>query len=310
MKPRHVAFGLFLLLALTNLWAAQSVPSDVTIIRDVEYGKGGGHPLLLDIVRPKDTPKDPMPAIVLIHGGGWSGGSKDSGIEAMTAAAQKGYFGATIDYRLSGEAPFPAQIEDCKCAIRWARAHAKEYNIDPDRIGVWGGSAGGHLVALLGTSGGVKYLEGKGGWEEYSSRVQAVCDYFGPSDLLKFVEDAEKGILPPGYEQILGKLGSGDDILSKFVGGPANEKKDVCRRASPITYVTKDDAPFLICHGDQDPLVPLDQSTLLDKALKKAGVESTLIVVKGGGHGWTNHPEVDKAVADFFEKHLKKEDAK
>ena len=310
MKLRRWAFSLVLLLALANLWAAQSIPSDVTFTPNVEFGKGGGHPLLLDIIRPKDTPKDPMPAIVFIHGGGWSGGSKNDCVAFATIAAQHGYFAATIDYRLSGEAPFPAQIEDCKCAIRWARAHAKEYNINPDRIGVWGGSAGGHLVALLGTTAGIKQFEGSGGWDGYSSKVQAVCDFFGPADLLKVVNDAEKGIIPQGWEPLLGKIRSGDDILSKLVGGPANEKKDVCHRASPITYVTKDDAPFLICHGDQDPLVPLDQSILLDKALKKAGVESTLIVVKGGGHGWTNHPEVDKAVADFFEKHLKKEDAK
>jgi acetyl esterase/lipase len=310
MKLRRWAFSLVLLLALVAGCKIQGDTSDVTFIRDVEYGKGGGHPLLMDIVRPKDTPKDPMPAIVFIHGGGWSGGSKNDCVAFATIAAQHGCFAASIDYRLTNEAPFPAQIEDCKCAIRWARAHAKEYNVDSDRIGVWGGSAGGHLVALLGTTAGIKEFEGTGGWQDQSSKVQAVCDCFGPTDLLKLVEDAEKGILPPAWEQYLGKIGSGDDILSKLVGGRANEKKDVCRRASPITYVTKDDAPFLICHGDQDPLVPLDQSILLDKALKNAGVESTLIVVNGGGHGWADHPEVDKAVADFFEKHLKKEDAK
>lgn len=294
--------GLILVLALSGLAACQTVPSDVKVIHDVEYGKGGAEPLKLDILCPKDAPKEPMPAVIFIHGGGWMMGSKEDGTNVLIPFAQHGYFCATINYRLSQQGIFPAQIEDCKCAVRWVRAHAKEYNVDPNRIGVGGFSAGGHLAALLGTSGDVKEFEGKGGWAECSSRVQAVCDYFGPTDLLKIVEDAEKGIVPSAFQGTA--LGSGDDILSKLVGGPANQRKDACRLASPVTYVSKDDPPFLICHGDKDPIVPLDQSTELNDALKKVGVESTLIVVKGAGHGWTDHPEVDLKAFEFFEKHL------
>jgi acetyl esterase/lipase len=140
----------------------------------------------MHIVRPKPTSPavKPMPVIVWIHGGAWIGGSKDSGIPLLLPFAKRGYFCASISYRFSKEAKFPAQIEDCKCAIRFLRAKAKEFNIDTERIGVWGESAGGHLAAMLGTAGDVKEFEGSGGWEGFSSRVSAVCDWFGPSDLL------------------------------------------------------------------------------------------------------------------------------
>jgi acetyl esterase/lipase len=140
----------------------------------------------MHIIRPKLTSSvaKPMPVIVWIHGGAWIGGNKDSGIPLLLPFAKRGYLGASISYRFSKEAKFPAQIEDCKCAIRFLRAKAKEFNIDPERIGVWGASAGGHLSAMLGTAGDVKELEGSGGWEGFSSRVSAVCDWFGPSDLL------------------------------------------------------------------------------------------------------------------------------
>jgi len=277
------------------------IPPDVELIRDVEYGKGGGRPLKLDIVRPKHLPDKPMPAVVFIHGGGWQQGRKEGSIFRLIPLAQNGYFGASIEYRLSGESIFPAQIEDCKCAIRFLRAKSKDYNIDPEHIGVWGSSAGGHLAALLGTSGGIKFLEGKGGWQEYSSRVQAVCDFFGPTDFLKYLEYAEKAGMD--IEEL--KKRHADNAISRLLGGPFWEKPGLCRKASPITYVTNDDPPFLICHGDQDNLVPLNQSEILHEALRRVGVESTLYVAKGKGHGWREDPVIDKMVLDFFNNHLR-----
>lgn len=278
------------------------IPADVEVIRDVEYGKGGDVSLKLDILRPKIQPKTPMPVVVFIHGGGWRNGSKERGIERLIPLAQNGCFCVTINYRLTDVAVFPAQIEDCKCAIRWVRAHAKKYNADPKHIGVWGTSAGGHLVALLGTSGGVKELEGKGGWEKESSKVQAVCDWFGPTDFLKIAEDAKARGLT---DEQIAKLGASDPI-SKLVGGKFWEKTDVSGKASPITYVSKDDPPFLIMHGDQDQLVPVSQSQVFHEALKKAGVDSTLKVMEGAGHGFGPRYEAEKTVADFFDKHLRK----
>lgn len=281
------------------------IPSDVEIIRNIEYGKGGDVSLKLDIVRPKTLPKDSMPVVVFVHGGGWQKGDKQSAIVKLIPLARKGYFCATINYRLTDVAPFPAQIEDCKCSIRWVRAHAKEYNIDPDHIGVWGGSAGGHLVALLGTSGGVKTLEGKGGWEKYSSNVQAVADYFGPADFLAWAEEAKKS----GFtiEQLEAQHAGG--AISKLLGGPFSKKLDVAKQASPTTYITKDDPPVFIGHGENDALVPLSQSQVFYDALKRKGVEATLHIVKGAGHGFRD-PATDGMVADFFDKHLKAKSAK
>ena len=275
----------------------QRIPADVEVIRDVEYGKGGDVSLRLDIVRPRVTPKDPMPVVIFIHGGGWRGGDKQSAVQHLIPLAQKGYFCATINYRLTDVAIFPAQIEDCKCAIRWVRAHAKEYNADPKRIGVWGGSAGGHLVALLGTSGGEKDLEGKGGYPKESSKVQAVCDWFGPTDFLKIAEDAKKSGMT---DEQIAKLGATDPV-SLLVGGKFWEKPDVCKKASPITYVTKDDPPFLIMHGDKDPLVPLSQSQTFYDALKKVGVDATLKILEGAGHGFGPKFDADKPVVEFFD---------
>ena len=279
---------------------AARVPADVEVIRDVEYGKGGDTSLMLDIVRPKTQPKDPMPVVVFIHGGGWQRGDKQSGLGKLILLVQKGYFGASINYRLTDIAPFPAQIEDCKCAIRWVRAHAKEYNLDADHIGVWGGSAGGHLVALLGTSGGVKEFEGKGGWEKYSSRVQAVVDYYGMTDFLAIDELVKKGIATERFMRRDGK-----DSASGLLGGPFWENPDLCRRASPTTYASKDDPPFLIFHGDKDPLTPASQGELLNKRLRKAGAESHFYLVKDGKHGWPPRPDVDNRVDEFFDKHLR-----
>jgi len=277
-----------------------TIPEDVEHVRDVEFGKGGPRALTLDILRPKVKPKEPMPVIVFVHGGGWRMGKKEGGIARVIPLAQRGYFCVTINYRLSDEAVFPAQIEDCKCAVRFVRARAKEYGVDPDRVGAWGTSAGGHLVALLGTAGDAGDLEGKGGWDKYSSKVQAVCDYFGPTDFMKYIEDAQKA----GKDIEEMKRQNADNAISKLLGGPFWEKRDLCRKASPITYVSKDDPPFLICHGDKDELVPLSQSEALRDALKKAGVECTLHVVKGAAHG-IRDPESDKRMTAFFDKHLR-----
>lgn len=268
------------------------VPDDIEFIRDVEYGVGGGRPLRLNIIRPKDPPAVPMPVIAFIHGGAWLGGDKE-GLQTL-GLARRGYFTVNIEYRLSSEAIFPAQIHDCKCAIRWLRAHAEEYKIDPDRIGVWGPSAGGHLVALLGTSGGVKELEGTGGWSEYSSRVQAVVDFFGPTDLLKMG----------------GSHDDADSPESLLVGGKIADKPEMVRMADPITYVTAGDPPFLIVHGEEDNTVPINQSELLNEALTKAGVSARFVRVKRGGHGFSGDTdpspdEINRMVGEFLDRILK-----
>lgn len=267
-----------------------AVPEGTKVVRDLEYVRGGHARQKLDLYLPPGA-KGRLPVVVWIHGGAWRGGSKDGGGPAVGQVA-RGYAVAAINYRLSQHAPFPAQIEDCKAAIRWLRGHAREYNLDPGRIAVWGASAGGHLAALLGTSGGVQELEGKlGDCPEQSSRVQAVVDWFGPTDL------ANMG-------------GAHDDAQSPeslLLGGPVPRHKDRAVRASPVTYVSKDDPPFLVLHGDKDPLVPVGQSELLAEALKKAGVEAVLVKIPGAGHGGQafQSPVQRKLVDDFLDRVLR-----
>jgi acetyl esterase/lipase len=265
----------------------------VKAMRDLEYANVGGRSLRLDLYLPEKS-DGPLPLIVWIHGGAWQAGNK-SGTPALPFV-RRGYAVASIDYRLSQDAIFPAQIEDCKAAIRWLRAHAKEHGIDPAHIGVWGSSAGGHLVALLGTSGDVKELEGAAGNLDQSSRVQAVCDWFGPTD---FCQMAAHAI--PGSKLVHNDPKSPE---SRLIGGPIQENKDKVARANPITYVSKDDPPFLIMHGDRDNLVPHHQSVLLNEALKKAGVDVTFKTVEGAGHGFGG-PENTKMVEEFFDRTLK-----
>jgi acetyl esterase/lipase len=275
--------------AKVNLPAVE-VPASVEQIKEIEYGKGGDRVLRLDLYRPRQRPAESrLPVIVYVFAGAWRAGSREQGARTLIPLAQRGFAGAAIDYRYSSEALFPAQIEDCKCAIRFLRAHADEYGLDTERIGAWGSSSGGHLSALLGTSGGVKDLEGTGGSPEQSSRIQAVVDWFGPTDFLQMGGNHDE----PGSPE------------SQLVGGPIQENQDRVARANPITYITADCPPFLIMHGADDPLVPPGQSQLLHAALQKAGVPSQLAILPGKGH----QPLGDEAVARvhaFFEKHLKR----
>ncbi|MHB9026536.1 MAG: alpha/beta hydrolase fold domain-containing protein [Armatimonadota bacterium] len=298
--------GLLLLLAMAGLAFAQPpanpggqnplppaqrpLPKGIVAHRDLEYANIGDVSLKLDIYLPEQV-TGKLPVAVWIHGGGWAAGSKD-GAPTMYWAL-RGYAGVSINYRLSQQAIFPAQIHDCKAAIRWLRANAAQYHLDPDHIGVWGGSAGGHLVALLGTSGGVKELEGDLGNPQYSSQVQAVCDFFGPTDFLQEVGQ------PSNIDRAKPNCPE-----ARLIGGPLQENPEKVARANPISYASFDDPPFLILHGDKDMTVPLNQSQLLHDALQKAGVVSTFHIVKGGGHGFGG-AEISKMVQDFFDKHLK-----
>ncbi len=254
------------------------VSDKLEVVRDVDYGGTKNPRQTLDLVLLKSREKDtvPVPLIVFIHGGAWRAGSKESGLGNLAPFVESGKFaGATINYRLTSEAQWPAQIHDCKAAIRWLRAHGKEYGYDGDKIAVWGSSAGGHLVAMLGVSGGVVALEGDvGDFDDTDSRVQAVIDYFGPSEMLTM-----------GDHDSTMDHNAADSPESLLVGGAIQENKDKAKAASPVTYVDKDDAPFLIVHGDKDPLVPFPQSVTLDAMLGEAGVSSTLIRIGGGGHG-------------------------
>ncbi len=294
------ALAVVLLAGLSALAAAPDKKDAQTPqYKDVEYGPHGvGNRLDLYLPPKADAP---TPLVIWIHGGGWEAGNKDN--PPGLGLLKKGYALASLNYRLSQEAKFPAQIEDCKAAIRFLRANAKKYNLDPDHFGVWGESAGGHLVALLGTTGAVKELEGDGPNKNESSAVQAVVDWFGPTDMLqmKAQADAQTDV------KFAFDANAANSAVGKLFGGPVQEHKELAEKANPIHYVTKDAAPFLIMHGDKDPLVPLAQSKILDEALKAAKVESTLVVVEGAGHGGPGFgtPENLQKIQDFFDAHLK-----
>ena len=268
-----------------------SIPAGVNVLRNLEYGRVGERPMRLDLYLPENTNK-PLPLIIWIHGGAWLGGSKDGGSPALPFTAN-GYAVAHVGYRLSPEAKFPAQINDCKAAVRWLRANAKKYHLDPDKFVAWGSSAGGHLVALLGASGGVPELEGNVNDLKESSRVQAVIDWFGPADFLHI-----------GEEKSNRDHNAPDSPESRLIGGPLPGNRDKAAKASPTTYVSKDAPPFLIMHGDQDLEVPFQQSELLADALKKAGVDVTFVPMKGAGHGFGG-PQAIEPVREFLKRCFK-----
>ena len=286
-----------LLTALTAPAVAQQpkLPDGTTVERNLEYGPHERNKL--DVFVPKGD--GPFPLVIWVHGGAWQGGSKE-GSPALFLLA-RGYAVASINYRLSQHATFPAQIEDCQSAVRFLRANAKKYRLDPEAFGAMGASAGGHLVALMGTAGDAREFAGYGRVKDGSSRVQCVVDLFGPTDLTKMREQSG------GRGKIDHDSPSAPE--ARLIGGPVQENKGKAAKANPISYVSKDDPPFLILHGDQDPLVPVGQSELLHAALKKAGVESELVVIPGAGHGGKEfHSDARrKQIVAFFDKHLKKQ---
>jgi acetyl esterase/lipase len=271
---------------------------------DVKYVLDGDDAQSLDIYFPEKKADKRLPLVIWIHGGGWSGGSKAQ--PPFLSQLQRGYVVASIEYRFSQKAKFPAQIQDCQAAIRWLRTKAEKYSIDPDRVGVGGASAGGHLAALVGTSGGKKTFPAIGGNEEQSDRVQAVCDIFGPTDFWTVIAQADED---KNVKNIF-KWNEGDPY-SELIGGKLGEDKEKCDAVSPVRYVSKDNPPFLILHGDHDTLVPYAQSVELKDLLSDAGVEVTLQRLPGAGHDGPAFglPALARLTAAFFDKHLKGVDA-
>ena len=263
-------------------------PPGVALQEDLVFGTGGGHPLRLDLARPFGT-DSARPAVVFIHGGGWKSADRTNGRPLILLLASHGFVAVSIDYRLSDQAGFPAQLEDAKCAVRFLRAHAEELGVDPARIGAAGGSAGGHLAALVGLVPADAGLEGEGGWEAESSRVRAVADLYGISDVAVMLEE---------------NLAS--DCAQKLMRGTPEEKPELYRLASPLAWVKPGAPPFYLTHGDCDDVVPLSHSEKLAAALLAAGSEARLRVIPGMAHGSIGTlPEVVREdVVEFFKAHL------
>lgn len=251
----------------------------------------------VDVYLPKKRNSDkPLPVVALIHGGGWVNGDRIGyAAQAIQLARTGDYAAVTVGYRLTKEARWPAQIYDCKAAIRWIRAHAKELNLDADKIAVWGSSAGGHLSSLLGTSGGVQELEGDlGPNTSLSSRVQCVVNLCGPEDFtLALMFDKE------------GQPNWNDDAVRGLLGGSAQEKHAEAVAATPVTYVSKDDPPFITFQGTKDQRVSFRHAETIHAALQKVGLTSLLVPITHGGHGSVSHPEVKVRGQQFTDKVLR-----
>jgi acetyl esterase/lipase len=268
-----------------------------TVMEGIEYANAGGKRLLLDL-RVPDSP-GPHPVILYLHSGAWITGDRTGG--AAIRQASRGYAVASIDYRLAPQSTWPAQIEDCKAAVRWLRANAERFNLDPERIGVFGASAGGHLAAMLGTTSDRPEFEGLYlGNPQFSSKVKVVVDMYGPTDLLKIEEQK----LPCGLP-----LNGNDPRLppSLLMGCPIQECKEKTATSNPINYITPDDPPFLILHGLLDCLVPWKQSQILQEALEHGGVPSTFILLPRGEHGGSafDEQEIKQTISDFLDEHLR-----
>ena len=282
------------LLAATGpaAWAQNepAVPADVTFERGIEYANPDGQHLRLDLAMPKQG-AGPFPAIICIHGGGFRAGKREGYDALCVRLAQHGYVAMTVSYRLAPKYQFPAAVHDVKAAVRWARANAAKYRIDPDRIAVTGGSAGGHLAQFLAVTAGVKEFEGDGGNPSQSSRVACVVNVYGPSDFTK------------SY----GKSVDAAEVLPLFLGGNLEKARRRHIRASPLYWVTPDAAPTLCIHGTEDKYVAHEQAVWMVDRLKASGVEAELLTLKGAGHGFKGKDAetAEAALVAFFDKHLK-----
>jgi len=267
------------------------VPDNVIFEPDIEYANPDGQHLQLDLARPKSA-AGPFPAILCIHGGGFRAGSRQGYDGLCLRLAEQGYVSVTASYRLAPKYQFPAAIHDVKAAVRWLRANAKKYNIDPDRIGVTGGSAGGHLAQFLAVTADVKQFEGDGGNAEQSSRVACVVNYYGPSDFTK------------SY----GKSVDAAQVLPLWLGGDLEQARQKHITASPLNWVTPNAAPTLCIHGTEDKYVAHEQAVWMIDRLKACGVEAELITLQGAGHGFKGKDAemAEKAMLAFFAKQFKK----
>jgi acetyl esterase/lipase len=291
MKQLLLSVLILAVAATIALADATSQPaSSITVEHDVVYTTVDQTPLHLDIAIP---PGDgPFPTIVFLHGGGWKAGNYRDMRGFIGAVAAMGYVGVTVQYRLVPAAHFPAQIEDCKTAVRWLRANAAKYHVRQDRMGAVGFSAGGHLACLLGVTDKSDGLEGAGNLDQ-SSKVQAVVSVFGPTDFSTRDWD-------PNLER---------DVIAPFLGGSFTDKPDVYKKASPISYVKKDAPPFLFFHGDSDTIVPVDQTRRLAEKLRSVGASAEAVILAGEHHGFSgpNNEKSLKQMMEFLAARLKKE---
>ena len=275
---------------LSPIASAVEIPDDVIFKADIEFANPDGQHLQLNLARPK-TVNGPCPAVICIHGGGFRAGTRQGYDGLCVKLAERGYVAATVSYRLAPKYQFPAAVHDVKAAVRWLRASAGKYQIDPNRIGATGGSAGGHLAQFLGVTPDMRQFEGDGENLDQSSRVACVVNYYGPSDLTK------------SY----GKSVDAAEVLPLFLGGNVEQEHKRHILASPLYWVTPESSPTLCIHGTDDKYVAYEQAEWIVERLKAAEVEAELLTLEGAGHGFKGDDaqRAEEAMFAFFGKHLK-----
>ncbi|MGK7944867.1 MAG: alpha/beta hydrolase fold domain-containing protein [Microcystaceae cyanobacterium] len=309
LRRKGLILGAIASLLLTSCQASPQV----NILENIAYKDytldGQPRSLLLDLYLPEYSSKQPLPLIIFIHGGGWLEGSKESCPGKQVA--RSGYIMACINYRFSSEALFPAQIHDVKTAVRWLRKNALSYNINPDRIGAWGYSAGGHLSALLGTSYGIAELEGENK-AKISSQIQAVVNWYGPTDFSKVPPAFTQDITPDLLEKKRNKPWFIYTLAThRLIGRPISQNPELTQLANPITHLDSSDPPILIMHGEQDQVVPMSHSEILNDALNKNSVPVIFNRYQDRGHSFAGQngelydPQLIKEALDFFDQYLK-----
>lgn len=266
------------------------IPDSVALERGIEFSNPDNQHLQLDLARPKNAAK-PGPAILCIHGGGFRAGTRDGYDGLCVKLAEHGFVAVTVTYRLAPKYPFPAAVYDVKAAVRWLRANAAKYQIDPERIGVTGDSAGGHLAQFLGVTAGLPQFEGDGGNPTQSSAVTCVVNRYGPSDFTK------------SY----GKSVDAAEVLPLFLGGNVETAKHQHILSSPLNWVSPNAAPTLILHGTEDKYVAYEQAVWMRDRLHSCDVEVQLLTLEGAGHGFkgADADKAEHALIEFFESHLK-----
>ncbi len=268
-----------------------TVPDTVVFEAGIEYANPADQHLQLNMARPKKADGGPLPCVLCIHGGGFRAGNRTSYDNLVVKLAEQGYVAVTVSYRLAPKFPFPAAVHDTKAAVRWLRANAKKYNIDPERIGTTGGSAGATLAQMLGVTAGVKEFEGDGGNAKESSAVKCVVNVYGANDFTK------------SY----GKSVDAAQVLPLYLGGDLEKARAAHIRSSPLYWVTPAAVPTLCIHGTEDKYVHVEQAEMLVEKLKAAAVEVELLKLEGAGHGFKGKDAetAEKATIAFFDKHLK-----
>jgi len=277
--------------ALARAQAAPKVPDSVVLEAGIEYANPDGQHLLLNMARPKSG-DGPFPAVVCIHGGGFRAGKRESYDGLVVRLAERGYVAVTVTYRLAPKYPFPAAVHDTKAAVRWVRANAAKYKVDPARIGATGGSAGGHLAQFLGVTAGVREFEGEGGNAGESSAVACVVNVYGPSDFTK------------SY----GKSVDAAEVLPLYLGGNLETQRFRHLLASPLYWVTPRAAPTLCIHGTEDKYVAHEQAVWLVDKINASGASAELLTLQGAGHGFKGKDAetAEAALMAFFDKNLMK----